>query len=71
MNTLDEVAWDNINNLKHYLMKDTMSKKSLFTQIKEAIESKDYELASKLQIEMKDKMKEVQHLYIQYQKNIF
>lgn len=71
MNTLDEVAWDNINNLKHYLMKDTMSKKSLFTQIKEAIESKDYELASNLQIEMKDKMKEVQHLYIQYQKNIF
>lgn len=71
MNTLDEVAWDNINNIKHYLMKDTMSKKSLFTQIKEAIESKDYELASKLQIEMKDKMKEVQHLYIQYQKNIF
>ena len=71
MNTLDEVAWDNINNLKHYLMKDTMSKKSLFTQIKEAIESKDYELASKLQIEMKDKMKEVQHLYIQNQKNIF
>ena len=71
MNTLDEVVWDNINNLKHYLMKDTMSKKSLFTQIKEAIESKDYELASNLQIEMKDKMKEVQHLYIQYQKNIF
>jgi glutamine synthetase len=71
MNTLDEVAWDNINEIKHYVMKDTMNNKSLFTRIKEAIENKDYETASNLQIEMKHKMKEVQNQYIQYQKNIF
>lgn len=71
MDVLDEVSWDVINEIKHYIMKDTMSKKSLFTRIKEAIEGENYELASDLQIEMKDKMKEVQQLYIQYQKNIF
>ncbi|MGL5756218.1 MAG: glutamine synthetase [Paraclostridium sp.] len=71
MDALDEVVWEEINDIKHYVMKDTISKKSLFTRIKEAIEGKNYELASNLQIEMKDKMKEVQQLYIQYQKNIF
>lgn len=71
MDALDEVVWEEINDIKHYVMKDTISKKSLFTRIKEAIEDGNYELASNLQIEMKDKMKEVQQLYIQYQKNIF
>ncbi|MEG2786574.1 MAG: glutamine synthetase [Romboutsia sp.] len=71
MDALDEVVWEEINDIKHYVMKDTISRKSLFTRIKEAIEVRDYELASNLQIEMKDKMKEVQQLYIQYQKNIF
>ncbi|MGL5752025.1 MAG: glutamine synthetase [Paraclostridium sp.] len=71
MDALDEVVWNSINDLRHYVMKDTLTKKSLFTQIKEALESNDYEKASSLQLEMKDKMKEIQHLYIQYQKNIF
>ncbi|MGL4797021.1 MAG: glutamine synthetase [Paraclostridium sp.] len=71
MDALDEVAWNQINDLRHYVMKDTLTKKSLFTQIKEALENKEYEKASKLQLEMKDKMKEIQQAYIQYQKNIF
>ena len=48
-----------------------MSKKTLFDQIKEALEIKDYETASKLQLEMNDKVKELQDLYIHYTKNIF
>ncbi len=71
MDALDEVVWNSINDLRHYVMKDTLTKKSLFTQIKDALESGDYEKASNLQLEMKDKMKEIQQSYIQYQKNIF
>jgi glutamine synthetase len=52
-------------------MKDTLSKKSLFTQIKDALENKEYKTASNLQLEMKEKMKEIQQLYIKYNKNIF
>lgn len=71
MDVLDEVMYNEINEIKHYLMKDTMHSKSLFTRIREAIELGDYNTASNLQIEMKNKMKNVQQLYIQYQKNIF
>ena len=71
MNELDELVWIKINNLKHYIMKDTLSKKSLFTQIKDALENKEYKTASNLQLEMKEKMKEIQQLYIKYSKNIF
>lgn len=71
MDVLDEVLWEEINYIKHYLMKDTMNNKSLFTRIKDSIDCKDYEMASKLQIEMKHKMKEVQQNYIKYKKNIF
>lgn len=71
MDALDELHWNNIDYLKQYLMKNTMSKKSLFSQIKEALEIKDYETASKLQLEMNDKVKELQDLYIHYTKNLF
>lgn len=71
MDALDEIHWNKIDYLKKYLMKNTMSKKSLFAQIKEALEIKDYETASKLQLEMNDKVKELQDLYIHYTKNIF
>ena len=51
-------------------MKDTLSKKSLFTKIKEAIDIKDYETVSRLQIELKNNMDKIQQLYIKYKKNI-
>lgn len=71
MDALDEIHWNKIDYFKKYLMKNTMSKKTLFDQIKEALEIKDYETASKLQLEMNDKVKELQDLYIHYTKNIF
>ena len=52
-------------------MKDTLTKKSLFTQITEAIDSNNLEEASKLQLIMKAKMELLQSDYIQYQKNIY
>lgn len=71
MDALDELHWNNINTLRRYLMKDTMTNKCLFTQIKEALECGDYEVASNLQLEMNDKMNELQERYILYKKNIF
>ncbi|WP_315165870.1 glutamine synthetase [Metaclostridioides mangenotii] len=71
MDALDEVNWNAISDLKYDIMKDTLTKKSLFTRIKDAINEKDYEAASNLQLELKDKIDEIQELYLVYKKNIF
>ena len=71
MDALDELHWNNIETLRRYLMKNTMTKKSVFSQIKEALENEDYETASNLQLEMNSKMKELQDRYIHYKKNIY
>lgn len=71
MDAIDEIHWNKIENLKIELMKNTMTKKSLFCLIREALEIHDYEMASKLQLEMNKKMEELQELYIHYKKNIF
>ena len=66
----DEYVND-INNIKLELMKDNLVRKSLFTQIIEALDNNELELASELQLIMKDKMELLQSKYIQYKKNIF
>ena len=71
MDALDEVMWNSISDIKFKLMKDTLTKKSLFTKIKEAIELKDYQTVSCLQLELKADMEQLQQLYIQYKKNIY
>ena len=68
---LDVVMWEKINNLKFYLMKDSLDSKSLFTKIRRALEEKDYDVASILQIEMAQKMREVKDLYIDYKRNLY
>ncbi|MGL5327763.1 MAG: glutamine synthetase [Peptostreptococcaceae bacterium] len=71
MDALDEVMWNSISDIKFYVMKDTLTKNSLFTQIKESLENGDYENASNLQLELESKMQEVQQLYMKYKKNIY
>lgn len=71
MDALDEVNWNAISELKIKIMKDTLTNKSLFTQIIEAIENKDYEIVSSLQLELSNDMKKLQELYLEYSKNIF
>ena len=68
---LDVVMWNKINGMRWFLMKDSMDKSSMFTRIKNALESKDYNLASDLQIEMASKMSELKKLYSVYKKNQF
>lgn len=68
---LDVVNWEQINNLRFYLMKDTLTRKSLFTKIRTAIDNKDYDTVSALQLEMASKMDDLKHLYTIYKRNLF
>ncbi|AWI07421.1 glutamine synthetase [Clostridium drakei] len=67
---LDVANWMKINELRHYLMKDSYSKQSLFTRIKIATDIKKYDEVSNLQIELDEKIKELRELYSNYKKNL-
>ena len=71
MDALDEVAWNAISNIRFNVMKDTLTRKSLFTRIREAIACGDYENVSNLQLELKKEIEKIQQLYMQYRKNIY
>lgn len=67
---LDVANWMKINELRHYLMKDTYSKQSLFTRIRIATENSNYEEVSNLQLELDEKIKQLRDLYSSYKKNL-
>lgn len=67
---LDLDNWKEINDLRHSLMKDTYSKTSLFTKIKEASKTENFEELSKLQIELDVQMASLRLYYVNYKKNL-
>lgn len=67
----DLANWEKITELKYLIAKDTLERRSLLTQAREALETKDYGLASELQIELQQKMEELQKLYSTYKRNLF
>lgn len=67
---LDVSTWMTINELRHITMKDSYHRRSLFTQIKNAINESDFEKASDLQIKLDKKMSELNDLYSTYKKNL-
>lgn len=67
---LDVSNWMSINELRHYLMKDTYTKKSLFTRIKEATDAGELKEVSALQVELDSKIKDLRELYSSYKKNL-
>lgn len=67
---LDIYLWDKVHALRLYLAKDTISHKSLFGRIREAVKSGDYGTASALQIEMAARMIELKDLYNEYKRNM-
>jgi len=67
----DIVNWEKINQLRHDLMKNKLSKKSLFEELRSAIDKKDFDTVSKLQVEMQIKMAELETLYSVYKRNLF
>lgn len=66
----DAYMWNKISALRAHLAKDGIDEKSLFTRLKTALTEGDYETASKLQIEMYEKMEELKALYDLYAKNM-
>jgi glutamine synthetase len=67
---LDVVLWKKINCLRKKLTKDSLMEKSLFTRIKDALQNQEYRLASALQLEMAEGMKELDELYLRYKTNM-
>ena len=67
---LDVSTWMTINELRHITMKDSYHRRSLFTQIKNAINESDFEKASDLQIKLDKNMSELNYLYSTYKKNL-
>ena len=70
-NSVDDKRFAEVNDLRFYLAKDSDDRKSLFTRIVEALQSEDYDTASALQIEMNDKMEELEAKYANYSKKHF
>ena len=67
---LDVSTWMTINELRHITMKDSYHRRSLFTQIKNAVNESDFEKASDLQIKLDKNMSELNELYSTYKKNL-
>jgi len=51
-------------------MKDNYTRKSIFTQIREAIVNESYNELSDLQILLEDEMKNLRKLYTSYRRNL-
>lgn len=67
---LDITNWMAINELRHYIMKDSYTNRSLFTKIKEAAASENYTKVSELQLELDEKIDILRKLYNSYKKNL-
>ncbi|MBR1646539.1 MAG: glutamine synthetase [Selenomonadaceae bacterium] len=65
----DSYNWNKVKALREYLAKDSIDKKALFTRLTNALKSGDFATASKLQIEMYDKIEELKTLYDEYVNN--
>lgn len=67
---LDVSNWMKINDLRLEIMKDTYTSKSLFTKIKESFSNKNYPEASRLYLELEDKMSRLRQYYSDYKQNL-
>ena len=67
---LDISNWMKIRDLRIELMKDSFSKKSLFTETKDAIVAEDYKKVSDMQKIIYSKVDELRKLYIEYKRNL-
>ncbi len=66
----DAYNFSKISALRIALAKDSIDEKSLFTRLINALNAKEYAAASRLQVEMYDKIEELKALYDAYQKNM-
>jgi glutamine synthetase len=70
-NEYDHDNWNRVNELKSIIGHEEKYRVSLLMQARNAIESRDYEELSRLEIEIEEKLDELREVYNQYQRNIF
>lgn len=70
-NPLEVERWTVINSLRTELGRDTEKSLSIFTKIKKALATEDYDTASDLMIVMNEKMDVLNDLYYEYSHNAF
>lgn len=70
-NPLEVERWTVINALRTELGRDTEKSLSIFSKIKKALASNDYDTASNLMVEMNAKMEQLLDLYYEYSHNAF
>lgn len=66
----DIEKWVEISRIREYIMKDSYTRKSLFSQIKDSISNNDYEELSNLQIQLDNEMRNLRKLYADYRRNL-
>ena len=66
----DSANWNKVNTLRLYLAKDSVDTKSLFSRTTDALIKGDFDTASTLQVEMNEKVIELEALYTEYTRNI-
>ena len=69
-NSCDDRRFKALNELRFYLAKDSEEQESLFTRLSKALKAGQYDDASKLQVEMNDKMEELETAYAHYYNNV-
>jgi glutamine synthetase len=69
-NELDRERWGEIQSLRHRLMRDDSQQRSVFTQIREAVEKKDLSKISALQLEMNHLVRQLREQYSLYRRNL-
>ena len=62
--------WLEIDKIRHEIAKDTITDKCLLTRAKAALDNGEYEMASRLQLEIQQKVNLLETLYIRYKKNL-
>lgn len=67
---LDVSTWMAVSELRQLIMKDSYHRRSLFTQLKNAINESEFEKASDLQIKLDSSIEELNDLYKTYKKNL-
>ena len=68
-NEVDDEYWSDIETIKLNLAKDTTERTSIFSCIKNSLESNDLKEISRLQIRMNQEMNEIADLYRRYSDN--
>lgn len=66
----DLSMWAKVNGLRARLAKDSFAEKSLFTRMRNALATGDYDTASKMNVEICAALEELKKIYHVYQQNI-